>query len=635
MTVHRPDAPDNSSPPGCSTVLVHATEYVAAGLSVIPVRADGTKAPAEAGWREYSERRPTPDELRRWFGNGTVYGIGIPGGPASGNLAVLDFEERAPFDCWLSNLPSDTADYLDDCPVVRTPGGGVHVWCRLPEPVAGTVLARHAGKGVMVEVRGNGHQVVAPGSPPQCHRTGRPYEFERRGWLDGDGRVLPLSVWFEWCELAAAMNEYVPPKATPTAPPRRERDPAHVEPGTDFNQRGTWEESGLFAVGGWQWVRQLDGDRGFVRRPGKAEGISGTVGMVTSRGSGWPLFYCFTSNGHPFEHEASYDRFGVFARLSHKGDFSAAARALAVMGYGEQRKATPTPKVTPPSQPTPEPEGAPIGPRKGYQIILDYFRAAYRPVFRDGNTVHCADGSEMYQATACSAAPSKLITLLATAADAPRYAPASGGGVNEGLLPGFFKKWSGTAWADLRDALPTEDDAELGAESPSGENFRRMVREAMLTEITLGDSDNRGRTLPAERLAVIEWCKRFAKPGRPANVRSKVVYSWCESLGLNIIRLHVAIHHSLFSQLVGVDRLLRPMGADKFNRRCAKYGVGQVPRDQRVGGQRMVVLSEAFVEELLGLLNGSALPASEVDQGRGGGAGGAGTVNFRAPGEAA
>ena len=74
------------------SVLDIATRYVELGFSVIPVRCDGTKAPLLPGWREFSERRPTGEELLHWFGNGTVAGIGIPCGPASGHMAVLDFE---------------------------------------------------------------------------------------------------------------------------------------------------------------------------------------------------------------------------------------------------------------------------------------------------------------------------------------------------------------------------------------------------------------------------------------------------------------------------------------------------------------------------------------------------------------
>jgi hypothetical protein len=56
--------------------------------------------------------------------------------------------------------------------------------------------------------------------------------------------------------------------------------------------------------------------------------------MVTARQGGWPLFYCFTSNGAPFDANAAYSRFRTYAMLKHGGDWSAATRALGEAGYG-------------------------------------------------------------------------------------------------------------------------------------------------------------------------------------------------------------------------------------------------------------------------------------------------------------
>ena len=53
------------------------------------------------------------------------------------------------------------------------------------EPEPGRVLARDRDGGVLIEIRGEGHQVVAPGSPSKCHPLNVPYRFERAGWLAG------------------------------------------------------------------------------------------------------------------------------------------------------------------------------------------------------------------------------------------------------------------------------------------------------------------------------------------------------------------------------------------------------------------------------------------------------------------
>lgn len=166
-------------------VLDAARRYVRAGISVFPVKPDGSKSPAFPGWRAFSERLPTDIELRRWFGAADHYGIGVPGGPASGNLIVYDFESAAVWGAWLAKAAgTPLAGMLARSPVVRTPSGGRHVWVRLPSPQPGKVLARDANRGTLIETRGYGQYVVAPGSPARCHQLNVPYQFEQTGWLN-------------------------------------------------------------------------------------------------------------------------------------------------------------------------------------------------------------------------------------------------------------------------------------------------------------------------------------------------------------------------------------------------------------------------------------------------------------------
>ncbi len=169
-----------------ASVLEWARRYVAAGLSVIPVRTDGSKAPALPDWRQYTDRLPTDEELTEWFGGDRDYGLGIVPGPASGNLAVLDFECRngvSAFDAWKQTIGEQQRTLLNSCPVVATPSGGRHVWVRGKVPHKGGVLARDESGLILIEIRGVGHQVLAPGCPAKCHKSGREYQFEQMGWL--------------------------------------------------------------------------------------------------------------------------------------------------------------------------------------------------------------------------------------------------------------------------------------------------------------------------------------------------------------------------------------------------------------------------------------------------------------------
>ena len=318
-------------------VMEHARRYVAAGLSVIPVRADGSKAPAVGKWEPYQERHPNAEELGSWFPDGRPVGVGVVCGAASRNLAVLDFESQAAWDGWFAKLPPHLQPLLATCPIVVTPSGGRHVYCSIAEGwVAGGVLARRADKKVLIEVRGQGHYVVAPGSPMACHKLNVPYRFEAEGWMaPGVPAPVTLEQFTEMCDIAREANEWSPPEYQHTAASPSGGD-ATGAPGWDFNHRGTWDEAGLFEAG-WKWARQSGTDKGTVRRPGKdGVGISGTVGTITSQKNGWPLFWNFSTSAPEFDPERAYTRFAVFAILKHRGDFSAAARDLRSKGYGER-----------------------------------------------------------------------------------------------------------------------------------------------------------------------------------------------------------------------------------------------------------------------------------------------------------
>jgi putative DNA primase/helicase len=73
-----------------SELLIEARRLRDAGLSIIPVRTDGSKAPA-LPWKAYQSRLPTEAELREWFGH-PGYGLAIVCGAISDNLEIIDFD---------------------------------------------------------------------------------------------------------------------------------------------------------------------------------------------------------------------------------------------------------------------------------------------------------------------------------------------------------------------------------------------------------------------------------------------------------------------------------------------------------------------------------------------------------------
>jgi hypothetical protein len=266
----------------------------------------------------------------------------------------------------------------------------------------------------------------------------------------------------------------------------------------------------------------------------------------------------------------------------------------------QRRAAGLDPKFTPPT----------ADPATPQAIIANYFREKYKPDFRRGNAIHTQDGQLVPMGVACEVPTSKLIEDLAGATGVPRFAEAAGGGVKRDLLPGFFKKWAKVAWGDLLESLPDEDSAKLGRDSFAADEFRRLVRAVMLTEVVIGDIIGRDDVTRTERRSLIDWCSKWGKVGPWRSIRSKKCWCRCELRPGGELVLKVAIRAELFAQLKG-DRRLTEMNQNTFARRAARYGVGASERDDRPHGLAAVVLTDEFVRELT-----AGLPDDEADEDR-------------------
>lgn len=140
-----------------------AAEYVDRGWSVIPLCG---KQPAIASWLEYRSRRPTYDELQTWFGqsHGQDHNVGIITGRLS-ELVVIDCDRPEAIESWRQAAPSSPL-------VVRTGGGGAHIYYRMPKDDIVGNRVRVGGQAL--DVRGEGGYVVAP---PSRHASGLLYEW--------------------------------------------------------------------------------------------------------------------------------------------------------------------------------------------------------------------------------------------------------------------------------------------------------------------------------------------------------------------------------------------------------------------------------------------------------------------------
>jgi hypothetical protein len=171
-----------------------ALGYFRSGLSIVPVKRDGTKRPdpcllpmvpdpecadrVKGSWEFLQYRLPTEEELRTWFDRKKPAGIGIIGGKVSGNVECLDFDEQAEeiFPAWRNAVERERHGLISILSVVKTPKPGYHVRYRCEASIPGNLLlAAEPDKRKLIETRGEGGYALAPGCPAECHETGRLY----------------------------------------------------------------------------------------------------------------------------------------------------------------------------------------------------------------------------------------------------------------------------------------------------------------------------------------------------------------------------------------------------------------------------------------------------------------------------
>lgn len=326
----RPSTPGNYT-------LHTALQAAMAGISVVPIRTDGTKQPSLSGWREYQKRRASEMELERWF-YGRGPGVAFITGAISGNLEALDFDSPAIFDAWLRRVQQDSAlaslyEHISWGYLESTPAGGKHLLYRCDTVEGNQKLASKPDgdkRKTLIETRGEGGLIIVAPSRGQVHPSGNPYLLQR-----GNVSSIRTITAHQRSLLFAVAREFnrMPPADLSSIPARK---PSFLKssvddqrPGDLFNQQVSWED--VLIPHGWQLVRTSNGESHW-RRPGKrTPGIS-----ATTNHNGHDLLYVF-STSTVFEFEKGYTKFSAYALLNHNGNFSAAARELVELGYAQKK----------------------------------------------------------------------------------------------------------------------------------------------------------------------------------------------------------------------------------------------------------------------------------------------------------
>lgn len=342
-----------------------ASELLAAGLCVLPVRDDGSKYPP-LDWTPYQTRKPTEAEHDRWFRD--CQGFCVVCGVISGNLELLEFDDPELYGPWCDLVRAEAPGLLERIPVHQSPGGGYHLYYRCAEIAGNLTLAR--GKRelegeikvvAIVATRGEGGvSVIAPTSA-RYHLAGKPYKAVQGSILE-----TPIITPEERALLhliAREFNEYNPPEREhPTEPGPN----AGNRPGDLWALDHTWAD--ILEPHGWRLLRTRDGT-GYWQRPDKdGPGCSATIGH-----DGHDILYVFSSNALPFEPDQGYGKPTAYALLNHGGDFDAAVKDFVSRGYSTET--TRRVVAEPPELPQAAQPSDSLGQATGWlDLYVDYAR---------------------------------------------------------------------------------------------------------------------------------------------------------------------------------------------------------------------------------------------------------------------
>ncbi len=301
-----------------------------AGISVVPVREDGSKRPDLASWAEYQERIATVEELRSWYGTSDAMtgrtGVGWVMGAVSGGLECLDFDDAAAFDQYRERAHEFGAGDLVERVVAGyaelTPRGA-HLFWRCTTVTGNQRLATDPDGKVRIETRGEGGYVVVAPSHGGVHSSGDPYISSA---APADIVTVTEDERDELLAIARSLDERA------TVEPEPARDSASVvdgkRPGDIYAERVNWSQ--VLEPHGWRRTKSRGGEEYWTRPNARTGGIDATTNYHDSG-----LLYVFSTSALPFEIERGYGKFSAYALLAHGGDYTAAARDLAAQGYSD------------------------------------------------------------------------------------------------------------------------------------------------------------------------------------------------------------------------------------------------------------------------------------------------------------
>lgn len=311
------------------------------GLSVLPPKEDGSKAP-DGQWLYFQQHRASLAQINSWYGIvGTPLrsGCGLVCGAVSGNLECFEFDSGGRlYEHYKATARAlghgDLIDRLDQGYLEQSPSGGYH-WLYRCDVISGnTKLAVAADKQSLIETRGEGGYIIVAPSNGKVHKEGA-YKLLNGGFASIP-RITPeerLTLW----DIARLFDEPIVDRADPWV--MKYSSIGNTAPWDEYNARTTWRD--LLVEHGWTHVFTRDGVQ-YWRRPGKDHSHSATVNF-----GGSDRLKCFSSSCE-FDNSpgVTYSRFGAYAVWEHGGDWKAAVKAIRQQVKTEKLKPKPPPEGT-------------------------------------------------------------------------------------------------------------------------------------------------------------------------------------------------------------------------------------------------------------------------------------------------
>ena len=311
------------------------------GISVLPPKQDGSKAPDSSKWTRHQSQRATEAEIDAWYSAGRT-GVGWVCGKVSGGLEVIDFDDRSIFaefkKACADSGAGDVLDKVMDGYCEYTPNG-THLAYRC-SAIEGSKKMAYRRDGVddkgckkyktLIETKGEGGYIIVAPTHGSVNKKGE-YVLQS-GSVEKIATITPGERQLLF-RVADVFDEGDKPEEWK---PKQTKAVSEGRPGDDFGEKTTWEE--ILQPHGWT---RMFGRLGKVswRRPGKDRDISATTNHNES-----DLLYVFSSSTS-FEPNRGYSKFSAYTLLNHGGDFSAAARDLRLQGFGQEAAPVPVGEV--------------------------------------------------------------------------------------------------------------------------------------------------------------------------------------------------------------------------------------------------------------------------------------------------